>query len=669
MLTDIVIKYIESIKEFKTISQQKTNWVTKVDEEYFYVETDSSRQKYSNRESNEPWQKVSLDSVKIEIERLFQQRELKREQLANQGRSTFIISLIAQIPFVNITSDNGDTYLTLKEFKTNELPTEQYSKVVELLNEIIEQKYDLKNLSKQVQGNLYRIKSRGRQDLRLLGFVDASHSRNEDLLDRYAKANEKSEFMANIIKNLPYFKVVLELLSRLSEYSRRNKQQIFPELAMLVVRNSIKDNLMKESVAKERTHNLFVYLEQVGLVDKEWNLIVEEQIRPKLLRVMNEYVSEKSTPFKANELGSFVRSDLANGFKDLSIVDTEKYLVKASVGQGNWAQVPWLAILNKKITTTTQTGFYIVYLFSEDMERLYLTLAQGVADNSKETIERIKRDIRDKVFIYPNTHTDNELDLGQSSKATGYRDSTALYIAYDKNEFPSEQKLQEDLSQMINYYEEYISKQSGQIIEEHPEMDVNETDQSIITHIHSFIESKGFYYRQDEVEFNEVKLDHFLFPDSEDLAQPKLINNDRIQSQFLYLKDAYDKHKSIVHDVTDRLIEINELLAPIQAHIGYRVRDEICFYLIYSRFLMDFDKAFDYQLHQKILPRITASETQAFEVLKDLYQYCTNHQFEEIEPENQSEIIKNSKYPKSAKKVHDMLRRGQSDGFTSFWAR
>ncbi|ASK64211.1 hypothetical protein CFK37_19705 [Virgibacillus phasianinus] len=179
--------------------------------------------------------------------------------------------------------------------------------------------------------------------------------------------------------------------------------------------------------------------------------------------------------------------------------------------------------------------------------------------------------------------------------------------------------------------------------------------------------SKKVLDRANTIEFNEVKLDHFLFPDSNDEAQPKLLNNERIQSQFLYLKDAYSKHKSIIHDVTERLIEINELLSPIQAHIGYRVRDEICFYLIYSRYLMKFDKAFDYQLHQKILPRITASETQAFEVLKGLYQFCTSHQFEEIEPDNQAEVIKNAKYPKSAKKIHEMLGRGQSDGFTSFW--
>ncbi|MUK87771.1 AAA domain-containing protein [Ornithinibacillus sp. L9] len=178
--------------------------------------------------------------------------------------------------------------------------------------------------------------------------------------------------------------------------------------------------------------------------------------------------------------------------------------------------------------------------------------------------------------------------------------------------------------------------------------------------------SKKVLDRANTIEFNEVKLDGFNFSSASDVGSIQL-PNERIQSQYLYLKDAYDKHQQIIHDVTDRLLEINKILTPIQAHIGYRVRDEICFYLIYSRYLMGFDNAFDYQLHQKILPRITASEPRAFKVLESIYEYCTNHQFEEEEPENQAEILENAKYPKSAKKVHEMLRRGQIDGFTSFW--
>ena len=47
--------------------------------------------------------------------------------------------------------------------------------------------------------------------------------------------------------------------------------------------------------------------------------------------------------------------------------------------------------MNKDITTSTQRGYYIVYLFSEDMERLYLTLAQGVTETTKEEMQKLKK--------------------------------------------------------------------------------------------------------------------------------------------------------------------------------------------------------------------------------------------------------------------------------------
>ena len=81
-------------------------------------------------------------------------------------------------------------------------------------------------------------------------------------------------------------------------------------------------------------------------------------------------------------------------FKQLHCLN-EQYVVTGSVGQGNWASVPWIAIMNKAITTSTQRGYYIVYLFSEDMSRLYLTLAQGVTETTREEMLKRKQEIRE----------------------------------------------------------------------------------------------------------------------------------------------------------------------------------------------------------------------------------------------------------------------------------
>ena len=47
--------------------------------------------------------------------------------------------------------------------------------------------------------------------------------------------------------------------------------------------------------------------------------------------------------------------------------------------------------MHRDITTSTQRGYYIVYLFSEDMQRLYLTIGQGVTETSKEEMQKLKK--------------------------------------------------------------------------------------------------------------------------------------------------------------------------------------------------------------------------------------------------------------------------------------
>jgi hypothetical protein len=45
--------------------------------------------------------------------------------------------------------------------------------------------------------------------------------------------------------------------------------------------------------------------------------------------------------------------------------------VSASVGKGNSATVPWLALLDSRETDSTQRGVYVVFLFPPDMSGVY----------------------------------------------------------------------------------------------------------------------------------------------------------------------------------------------------------------------------------------------------------------------------------------------------------
>ena len=214
----------------------------------------------------------------------------------------------------------------------------------------------------------------------------------------------------------------------------------------------------------------------------------------------------KKESFGGNQLGSFVRHTVPNEIRNVSFIPSDQYSVSGSVGQGNWASIPWIAIMNKDITVSTQRGYYIVYLFSEDMERLYLTFAQGVTETSKEEMERIKKEIRYSISMNDRVRKDDEIYLGTSQKAKQYVFSTAAYIQYDRDNLPEEDVLVSDLESMVHYYEEYIKmkKNSDQTeVTEADKVKENEnkliTSENLVNHIHSYIKSKGFYYKKEEV--------------------------------------------------------------------------------------------------------------------------------------------------------------------------
>ena len=60
-----------------------------------------------------------------------------------------------------------------------------------------------------------------------------------------------------------------------------------------------------------------------------------------------------------------------------SLVDEKQYKIKGSVGQSSLTGIPWLSVMDKHVTESTQEGFYISYLFSKNAKKLHLSIALG----------------------------------------------------------------------------------------------------------------------------------------------------------------------------------------------------------------------------------------------------------------------------------------------------
>jgi len=186
--------------------------------------------------------------------------------------------------------------------------------------------------------------------------------------------------------------------------------------------------------------------------------------------------------------------------------------------------------------------------------------------------------------------------------------------------------------------------------------------------------SKKVLDRANTIEFNKVDL-KFDFEEVEiDELLPKNYRNDFLKSQFLKISQCKDE-KDIATKVIDKLIEINNILEKYQQHFAYRVRDEIAFYVIYATQsnLFSFNKAMDYSIVQKILPKIGGSSPEVLDILVELFNYLNNTKYkndgyiEDAQLRTMENEYKNSEYLLSSEKIMYMIRRYLRDGFTTFW--
>ncbi len=170
--------------------------------------------------------------------------------------------------------------------------------------------------------------------------------------------------------------------------------------------------------------------------------------------------------------------------------------------------------------------------------------------------------------------------------------------------------------------------------------------------------------RANTIEYNDIQLANFSIFDRMEEPQAAVVSNEQLAGEYITLKDAFADNEELIREVTDWLVEVNQILEQVKLHFGYRVRDEVCFYMIYNEQgqLMDKEQAFDLQLHQKVLPRVSGNDADTVKVLKELYTFCTGHAWDA-----DIDVERESRFPQSAAKLTNMIKKAEHEGFTSFW--
>ncbi|KHS72450.1 5-methylcytosine-specific restriction endonuclease [Pectobacterium brasiliense] len=185
-------------------------------------------------------------------------------------------------------------------------------------------------------------------------------------------------------------------------------------------------------------------------------------LQEKFQIIAKGWVAATQEGFTNNPIANLLRKELKKEIENIVGQFDSNYEVEASAGAGNWANVPWVSILNPKITSTTQEGVYPVYLFKSDGSGFYLSLNQGTTSPAKkwgkkvaeERAEYIKKQLLKKIpgleyWGVKDINLKANTPLGKS-----YEKLSVIARYYSTDSVPSDEILKNDLYSLLKFYRE-----------------------------------------------------------------------------------------------------------------------------------------------------------------------------------------------------------------------
>ena len=207
-------------------------------------------------------------------------------------------------------------------------------------------------------------------------------------------------------------------------------------------------------------------------------------------QILNTYANaRKHASFKEHPTADIVRHVFRDATIHAANPPEDRYMLHGSAGQGNWAKVPWLGIFDKEITTTAQEGYYVVYLFSKDMSRVYLALIQGFTwfkntfggAQGLLKLRAVSEYWGSELTSGLSDFSTEPINLGPnlSERARGYEAAHILSKKYERGAIPADADLVADLQDLLGVYREL----RGKLLRTSPDLNVEEINHHLLANV------------------------------------------------------------------------------------------------------------------------------------------------------------------------------------------
>lgn len=246
--------------------------------------------------------------------------------------------------------------------------------------------------------------------------------------------------------------------------------------------------------------------------DELWskNEVKEELvIRDQLLYILDNYLIAKEENFKEHPMGDHIRNVMPKIISKEVGINKERYFISGSIGQGNWAEIPWISAFARELTTSATKGYYLVYLFKADMSGVYISINQGWTyfkekygtSLGREMVQKTTKIIRNQLNTIP-LHADvSEISLGgRGGLSKGYEHGHICGKYYDLNSLPESEVIINDFKDLLITYNEIERLIGGRTISQFNDYILLEEDGKFLEEDEK---EEGFQEKTNELIRNE----------------------------------------------------------------------------------------------------------------------------------------------------------------------
>ncbi|MDA9918452.1 DUF3578 domain-containing protein [Erythrobacter sp.] len=184
-----------------------------------------------------------------------------------------------------------------------------------------------------------------------------------------------------------------------------------------------------------------------------------------LRNAMDEFTSERRTPFETKQkLWAAMESVKARLESFDAVASRPEIFCQWSLGAGNWLKVPWIALFDRRVTKSAQSGFYVVLLVAEDLSRVYLTLNQGATEvkathgvaRARTIMAEIAEQCREVIAAADTSLLDlnDGVDLRtEHSNSKFYELGAIAHAMHEPIEAAADELVERQLEQLLSAYE------------------------------------------------------------------------------------------------------------------------------------------------------------------------------------------------------------------------